>query len=96
LPDEVHACRPYLEQQLALLRPRVILALGSFAARTLLGSTESLGALRGRLHRYHGVPVIVTYHPAALLRNEAWKRPAWQDVQLARRILDASREAGSA
>ncbi len=96
MPDEVQACRPFLEQQLALVRPRVILALGSFAARTLLDTTQSLGALRGRIHRYHGVPVIVTYHPAALLRNEAWKRPTWEDVQLARRIHDAAREASSA
>ncbi len=96
LPEEVHACRPFLEQQLALLRPRVIVALGTFAAQTLLNTTQSLGALRGRLHFYHGVPLIVTYHPAALLRNEAWKRPTWQDVQLARRIHDASQEANPA
>jgi DNA polymerase len=74
----------------------VIVALGSFAAQTLLNTTQSLGALRGRLHFYHGVPLIVTYHPAALLRNEAWKRPTWQDVQLARRIHDASQEANPA
>ncbi len=90
LPAEVHACRPFLEQQLAVLKPRVILALGTFAAHTLLNTTQSLGALRGQVHWYHGVPLIVTYHPAALLRNEAWKRPTWQDVQLARRIHDAS------
>jgi len=89
-PDEIQACRPFLAQQLALLRPRVILALGSTAANTLLGTSQALGALRGRIHRYHGVPVVVTYHPSALLRNEAWKRPAWQDVQLARRIHDAA------
>lgn len=93
LPAEVHACRPFLEQQLALVRPRVILALGTFAAQTLLDTTQPLGTLRGQIHRYHGVPLIVTYHPAALLRNEAWKRPTWQDVQLARRIHDASRLA---
>ncbi len=90
LPAEVKACRPYLEQQLALVRPRVILALGTFAAQTLLETTQPLGSLRGQIHRYHGIPLIVTYHPAALLRNEAWKRPTWQDVQLARRIHDAS------
>lgn len=94
-PAEIHACRPYLEQQLALLRPRVILALGSTAANTLLGTTQSLGSLRGQVHRYHGIPLVVTYHPAALLRNEAWKRPAWQDVQLARRIHDAARAAST-
>jgi DNA polymerase len=94
-PDEVRACRPFLEQQLALLRPRVILALGTSAAQALLGTTQSLGALRGKVHRHHGIPVIVTYHPAALLRNEAWKRPTWEDVQLARRIHDAARSASA-
>ncbi len=93
LPEEVLACRPYLEQQLSVLKPRVILALGTFAAQTLLNTKQSLGALRGQVHMYFGVPLIVTYHPAALLRNEAWKRPTWQDVQLAQRILDASRAA---
>jgi DNA polymerase len=89
-PDEVAACSPYLVRQIALLRPRVILALGTFAAQTLLQTRESIGKLRGRIHRYHGVPLIVTYHPAALLRNPAWKRPTWEDVQLARRLLDRS------
>ncbi len=87
-PDEVAACSPYLVRQIELLRPRVILALGTFAAQTLLQTRESIGKLRGRIHRYYGVPLIVTYHPAALLRNPAWKRPTWEDVQLARRLLD--------
>lgn len=93
LPDEIIACQPYLLRQIEIVRPRVILALGRFAAQTLLQSTSGIGDLRGRLHRFHGVPLIVTYHPAALLRNEAWKRPAWEDVKLVRRILDASRAA---
>jgi DNA polymerase len=93
LPNEVHACTPYLLRQLDLIQPKVILALGSFAARTLLGTEEAIGRLRGKIHMYHGIPVIATYHPAALLRNEAWKRPAWEDVQLARRIYDAARAA---
>ena len=92
-PDEVAACSPYLVRQIELLRPRVILALGTFAAQTLLQTRESIGKLRGRIHRYYGVPLIVTYHPAALLRNPAWKRPTWEDVQLARRLLD--RHTGS-
>ena len=96
LPNEVHACSPYLLRQLDLLQPKVILALGSFAARTLLGTEEAIGRLRGKIHMYHGIPVIATYHPAALLRNEAWKRPAWEDVQLARRIYDAARAASPA
>ncbi|QJR38120.1 uracil-DNA glycosylase [Gemmatimonas groenlandica] len=95
LPDEVIACQPYLLRQIELVRPRVILALGRFAAQTLLQTTTGIGALRGRIHRFHGVPLIVTYHPAALLRNEAWKRPTWDDVKLARRILDASRAASA-
>jgi DNA polymerase len=88
LPDEVTACRPYLVRQVELIRPKVIIAFGTFAAQSLLETKLALGKLRGAVHRYHGIPVIVTYHPAALLRNPAWKRPTWEDVQLARRILD--------
>ncbi len=93
LPDEVAACQPYLLRQIELVRPKVIIAWGRFAAQTLLQTTTGIGQLRGQLHRYHGVPLIVTYHPAALLRNEAWKRPTWEDVKLARRVLDAARAA---
>ena len=87
-PEEVSACSPYLVRQIELIRPKVIVALGTFAAQTLLETKLSIGKLRGQIHRYYGVPLIVTYHPAALLRNPAWKRPTWEDVQLARRILD--------
>lgn len=90
LPEEVSACRPYLIRQVELVAPKVILALGTFAAQSLLETKLSIGKLRGSVHRYHGIPVIVTYHPAALLRNPAWKRPTWEDVQLARRILDGA------
>ncbi|HXC26262.1 MAG TPA: uracil-DNA glycosylase [Gemmatimonadaceae bacterium] len=89
-PDEVKACSPYLIRQIELIKPKVILALGTFAAQTLLETKTPIGKLRGSVHRYHGVPLIVTYHPAALLRNPAWKRPTWEDVQLARRILDGA------
>ena len=75
-------------RQIELIRPKVILALGTFAAQTLLETKLTIGKFRGQVHRYYGVPLIVTYHPAALLRNPAWKRPTWEDVQLARRILD--------
>jgi DNA polymerase len=95
LPEEVTACEPYLRRQLELVQPRVILALGRFAAQSLLQTTTPIGKLRGQIHRYHGIPVIVTYHPAALLRNEAWKRPTWDDVKLARRVLDAARAASA-
>ncbi|MEO7966083.1 MAG: uracil-DNA glycosylase [Gemmatimonadaceae bacterium] len=93
MPDEVAACSPYLVRQIELIDPKVIVAFGTFAAQTLLQTKEPIGKLRGRIHRYHGVPLIVTYHPAALLRNPAWKRPTWEDVQLARRLLDRARDA---
>ncbi|MDQ6873038.1 MAG: uracil-DNA glycosylase [Gemmatimonadota bacterium] len=89
-PDEVEACSPYLIRQLELIKPKVIVAFGTFAAQTLLQTKTPLGQLRGLVHRYHGIPLIVTYHPAALLRNPAWKRPTWEDVKLARRILDSA------
>jgi DNA polymerase len=89
-PEEVEACSPYLIRQLELIKPKVIVAFGTFAAQTLLNTKTPLGQLRGLVHRYHGIPLIVTYHPAALLRNPAWKRPTWEDVKLARRILDSS------
>jgi uracil-DNA glycosylase family 4 len=90
LPDEVTACSPYLFRQFELIRPKAILALGTFAAQALLQTKLSIGKLRSQVHRFHGVPLIVTYHPAALLRNPSWKRPTWEDVQLVRRILDSS------
>jgi DNA polymerase len=93
LPEEVAACSPYLVRQIELIQPKVILALGTFAAQTLLATRLPISKLRGQLHRYHGVPLIVTYHPAALLRNPGWKRPTWEDVQLARRVLDRARGA---
>jgi uracil-DNA glycosylase len=95
LPEEVVACSPYLMRQIELIRPKVILALGTFAAQTLLETKLTIGKLRGQVHRYYGVPLIVTYHPAALLRNSAWKRPTWEDVQLARRILDRAIAPGA-
>ncbi|MFL5571439.1 MAG: uracil-DNA glycosylase family protein [Gemmatimonadaceae bacterium] len=89
-PEEVEACSPYLIRQLELIKPKVIVAFGTFAAQTLLNTKTPIGQLRGLVHKYHGIPLVVTYHPAALLRNPAWKRPTWEDVKLARRILDSS------
>ena len=89
-PDEIRACSPFLLRQLELLKPKVILALGTFASQTLLQTTTPIGKLRGQVHRFYGVPLIVTYHPAALLRNPSWKRPTWEDVQLARRVFDSA------
>lgn len=87
---EVEQCEPYLIKQLELIGPRYILALGLTAANTLLKRKKKMGELRGQLHDYHGVGVIVTYHPAALLRNPQWKRSTWEDVQLLRRLYDES------
>ena len=87
-PLEAAACSPYLHRQIALIGPRVILAMGRPAGNTLLATNSSLADLRGKVHSYRGVPLIVTYHPAALLRNPNWKRPTWDDVRLARRIYD--------
>lgn len=92
-PDEVEACSPYLIRQLELIKPKVIIAFGNFAAQTLLGTKEGIGKLRGTVHTYHGTPLVVTYHPAALLRNPNWKRPTWDDVKLARRVLDNAQGA---
>lgn len=86
--SEIAACRPFLLRQLEILQPRVVLALGTFAAQTLLATDTPIGKLRGIEHSYHGIPLIATYHPAAMLRNPNWKRPAWEDVQFARRIFD--------
>jgi uracil-DNA glycosylase len=88
LPDEIAACMPYLHRQLEIIRPKVILALGGTAGEALLGVRKSLGELRGKVHTYNGIPLIVTYHPAALLRNPNWKKPTWDDVRIARQLLD--------
>jgi len=86
-PQEVSACGSFLERQIDLVRPKVIVALGRVAAQSLLGTNESLGRLRGRWHSVRDVPTRVTYHPAALLRNAQWKRPTWEDMQLVRDFL---------
>jgi uracil-DNA glycosylase len=82
-PDELAQCEPFLMRQLALLKPRIIVAMGRFAVQSLLRSDEPVGKLRGRVHRYQGVPLIVTYHPAYLLRNPEDKARAWDDLCLA-------------
>jgi uracil-DNA glycosylase len=88
LPDEIAACIPYLHRQIEIVQPKVILALGSTAAEAMLGVRRSLGELRGKVHTYNGIPLVVTYHPAALLRNPNWKKPTWDDVRIARQLLD--------
>lgn len=87
--DEISSCLPYLWRQIELVRPKVILAMGGTAAQSLLDAKQALGAMRNRVHRFRGIPVVVTYHPAALLRNPNWKKPTWDDVRFARRLLDA-------
>jgi DNA polymerase len=87
--DEIAACLPFLYRQIELVKPKVILAMGGTAAQSLLSTKQSLGALRNQVHRFRSVPVVVTYHPAALLRNPNWKRPTWDDVRIAARLLDS-------
>ncbi len=89
-PLEVDACRPYLERQIALIAPKLIVALGRSAASLLLGSDSSIASLRGRVHRYRGIPLVVTYHPAYLLRNLPDKAKAWEDLLLARATVAKS------
>lgn len=88
LPDEIEACTPYLRRQIDLVSPEVILGVGKFAGQFLTGRSSALGKLRGEVYSYEGVPLVVTYHPAALLRNSSWTRATWDDFQLVRRILD--------
>ena len=88
-PAELAQCEPFLIRQIALVQPRIILAMGRFAVQSLLRSTEPIGRLRGRVHQYQGVPLIVTYHPAYLLRNPEDKSRSWDDLCLAREVLHA-------
>lgn len=85
-PQEVAQCEPFLRRQVALVQPRLIVAMGRFAVQSLLQTQEPIGRLRGRVHRYEGVPVVVTYHPAYLLRNPLDKARSWEDLCLAREV----------
>ena len=89
-PDELAQCEPFLIRQLALVKPRIVVAMGRFAVQSLLRSSEPIGRLRGRVHRYQGVPLIVTYHPAYLLRNPVDKARAWEDLCLALDVVAGS------
>ncbi|HET9252193.1 MAG TPA: uracil-DNA glycosylase [Candidatus Eisenbacteria bacterium] len=96
MPDEVEKCSPYLEQQIALVKPALIGALGLSAAQALLKTKASMGSMRGRRFEYRGIPLIATYHPAALLRNPGLKRDAWVDLQMIRDFLrDAAGAEGA-
>ena len=86
-PEEVARCTPHLVEQIALIEPKLIVAMGRFAAQTLLDTDATIASLRGRVHRYAGVPLVVTYHPAYLLRNLPDKSKAWEDLLFARKTL---------
>lgn len=88
LPEEIVFCMPHLLRQIEIIQPKIILVLGRIAAQTLLKTKSSLSHLRGGIHDFQGIPLIVTFHPAALLRNPQWKRPTWEDVQKLRQLYD--------
>lgn len=91
-PREIDRCSPYLLRQIELIDPAVVLALGSFASRTLLDVRDSIRSMRQQEHTFRGYPLAVTYHPAALLRNPNWTRPTWEDLQKVRRMVDDARD----
>jgi DNA polymerase len=88
-PDEIAQCEPFLFQQIAAIKPKVIVALGSFAAKTLLRTDESISRLRGRIYDFQGAKLIPTFHPSFLLRSPDRKRDAWEDLKRARALLTA-------
>jgi DNA polymerase len=90
LPEELAACEGFLIRQIELVQPKIILAMGRFAVQSLLRSTAPIGQLRGRVHHYQGVPLVVTYHPAYLLRNLPEKARAWDDLCLALDTVEAT------
>jgi DNA polymerase len=89
----METCVPYLWKQLGLIKPKIILCLGRVAAQVLLKTNDGLNKLRGKVFDYQGSKVLITYHPAALLRNPGWKRPTWEDMQFFKKILDEVRNA---
>jgi DNA polymerase len=92
-PEELQRCEPFLMRQIELVKPRIILAMGAFAVRALLRSDQPVGRLRGQVHRYHGVPLVVTYHPAYLLRSLTEKAKAWEDLCLAAQVVEEGVES---
>ena len=88
--EEIENCEPILIRQIKIIKPKIICALGRVSGQTLLRTKSTLGSLRGKIHDYHGVKLIVTYHPAALLRNYHWKPAAWEDLKLLRREYDGT------
>ena len=101
-PDEASACRPFLQRQIHLLRPRALLSVGRIASRVLTRRQAPLGALRGQVHHYqarglpHPLPLVATYHPSAVLRDASLRRPVWDDLRLLQRLVEADRDAAPA
>jgi uracil-DNA glycosylase len=88
LPEEKAQCVPFLQEQIEIIRPRSILALGRIAAQFLAGTTEGISRMRGNVYSYGSIPLVATYHPSAVLRNENLRRPVWEDLKLLRSVLD--------
>jgi DNA polymerase len=86
--EEIDCCEPYLWKQLEIIKPKIILCVGRIAGQSLLKTNSSLTLMRGKVHDYRGIPLMVTYHPAALLRNPNWKKPCWEDVQQFRKLYE--------
>lgn len=91
MANEMEICTPYLEKQIDLIKPEFIICLGRIAAQWLLKTNDSLTKLREKVHEYKGAKLIITYHPAALLRNPNWKRPAWEDMKMFKKMFDSER-----
>ena len=94
-PEEIAACLPFLKRQIKLIQPKTICCLGRIAAQTLLETTSSLGSLRGRVHAWQGIPLIVTYHPSAVLREPSLRKPVWDDLRLLKTLLSDDPDAAS-
>jgi len=88
LPSEMETCSPYLMKQIELIKPKFIICLGRISAQWLLQTNDTLSVLRGKVHDFHGAKLIITYHPAALLRNPNWKHPTWDDMKMFKRLYD--------
>ncbi len=94
LPTEMEVCTPYLMKQIEMVKPKFIICLGRISAQWLLSTNTTLGAMRGKVHDFHGISLIVTYHPAALLRNPNWKYGAWEDMKMFKRLYDEMKAKG--
>ncbi len=89
-PDESAACLPFLIRQIELLRPKVILTVGRIASQILLDTSRGIGATRGRVYQFHGIPLVATYHPSGVLRNPEYRGPVWDDLKLLKEVLETS------